>query len=173
MGCSCSPGHCQPCPLWSELHNLADPQTAAPLAVLERTCSGLLAQTTMAQGHLAASSVSGWRRLSPCSRTVGRGGKCLQATWLPGLSRWPLGLCDSNKEYVVAGLPRLIWSLRDLPCGLWSPTRKSGCCAARWFHFFSGRLISSHWLALASEEQVLMATNELSLVPSWAAEGVQ
>lgn len=48
------------------------------------------------------------------------------------------------------------------------PRQEEWLLCSQMVPFSSGRLISSHWLALASEEEVLMATNELSLVPSWA-----
>lgn len=103
-------------------------------------CEGPCCQLLFGQG-----------RISPCSRTLNKGRK-----WPPGLPKQLLGLYDSSREYVIAILACLIWPLLDLPCGLRIPGRKSSCCAARWFWIFCG----------APEKQVLMVTNELSLVPS-------
>lgn len=61
----------------------------------------------------------------------------------------------------------LISPLQDLPFGLLSPGRKRSYCAARWFRFFRKiNYLASTGLALASEKQVLTATDELSVVPS-------
>lgn len=61
----------------------------------------------------------------------------------------------------------LLSPLQDLPCGLLSPGRKSSYRAARWFRFLRKiNYLASIGLALASEKQVLMETDELSVVPS-------
>lgn len=120
------------------------PERCAGKGLLWSPCQRVpgLAQTTMAVRSLAANCMFGRGRISPCSRTLSKGRKCLQAGWLPGLPEQLLRLSDSSKVYVITILPRLIWPLHDLPCGLVSPGRKNNYCTARWFHFFSGRLIS-------------------------------